>query len=99
MEIRNYAKEFAGSKICVSAHSNPLYIDMEGNVVEETARTFRIEVNGMVKTVPKTTGRFTITSEKFSLSLLGDSILMRPEERLKNLRKIIKHEKKGDDYN
>ena len=39
-----------------------------------------------------------IKSEGFSIKVLGDSIIMRPEERLKNLRKIIKNESKGD-YN
>ena len=99
MDTRNYMKEFTGSSISVVSHSNQLYVDMKGSIVEETARTFKISVNGNIRTVPKTTGRFTIKSENFSLTLKGSSILMRPEERLKNLRKIIKHENKGDDYN
>ncbi len=99
MDTRNYMKEFTGSSILVISHSNELYKDMKGSIVEETARTFKISVNGHIKIVPKKTGRFTINSEKFSLTIKGSSILMRPEERLKNLRKIIKHENKGDDYN
>ncbi len=99
MDARNYMKEFTGSSITITAHSNPLFVNMEGSIVEETARTFRIDTNGKIKMVPKTTGRFTIKSEGFSLEVKGNSILMRPEERLKNLRKIIKHENKGDDYN
>jgi RNase P/RNase MRP subunit p29 len=68
-------------------------------VVEETARTFRIDMNGDIKTVPKSTGKFTISSSRFELKVRGNSILMRPEERLKNLRRIIRDEKKGDYYN
>lgn len=99
METKNYAREFTGSDITVIAHSNQLYINLKGSVVEETARTFRIDVEGKIKTVPKTTGEFTISSGRFELRVKGNSILMRPEERLKNLRRIIRDEKKGDDYN
>ncbi len=99
METMNYAREFTGSLVCVKEHSNPLYVGMEGSVAEETARTFRIDVHGVIKTVPKTTGKFKISSDRFELTVRGNSILMRPEERLKNLRRIIRDEKKGDDYN
>ncbi len=99
MEAKDYAREFTGSHIAVTAHSNSHYIRIEGSVVEETARTFRIDVDGKIKTVPKTTGKFTISSDRFELKVRGNSILMRPEERLKNLRKIIRDEKKGDYYN
>lgn len=99
MEIKDYAREFTGAHISVISHSNPLYAMMEGSVAEETARTFRIDVGGNTRTVPKTTGKFTISSDRFELTVRGDSILMRPEERLKNLRRIIRDEKKGDYYN
>lgn len=99
MYTRNYMREFISSSISVDSHSNPLYDKLNGHIVDETARTFRIEVDGKIKIVPKTTGKFTIKSGRFIITLKGDSILMRPEERLKNLRKIIKHENKGDDYN
>lgn len=99
MDKKNYAREFTGSHISVTAHSNPHYIRIKGSVVEETSRTFRIDVDGKIKTVPKTTGKFTISSSRFELKVRGNSILMRPEERLKDLRRIIRDEKKGDYYN
>lgn len=99
MDARNYMREFISATITVEGHSNPLYVSVNGLVVDETARTFKVEVDGKIKTIPKITGKFRIVSNRFDLTVKGNSILMRPEERLKNLRKIIKQENKGDDYN
>lgn len=99
MDRRDYLREFISSNITVESHSNALFLGMKGHIIYETARTFVVSVNGETKIVPKTTGKFAIKSDRFSITLKGDSIMMRPEERLKNLRKIIKQENKGDDYN
>jgi ribonuclease P protein subunit POP4 len=98
MDTKDFTREFIGTDITVLSHSNSLYNNVEGIVIDETARTFKILSHGKLKTVPKATGKFMIKSERFSLKVSGNSILMRPEERLKNLRKIIKNENKGD-YN
>ncbi len=98
MDAKDYAREFIGTSIKVLFHSNSLYTGVEGYVIDETARTFKILSQGKPKVVPKATGKFMINSERFNLKVKGNSILMRPEERLKNLRKIIKNENKGD-YN
>lgn len=98
MDAKDYTREFIGSNLKVVSHSNILYTGMEGEVMDETARTFKIVSQGKLKVIPKATGKFMINSERFNLMVQGSSILMRPEERLKNLRKIIKNESKGD-YN
>ncbi len=98
MDAKDYAREFIGSTIRVISHSNSLFKGLEGEILDETARTFRIRSHGKLKIIPKATGKFMITSDRFNLKVQGSSILMRPEERLKNLRKILKNENKGD-YN
>ncbi len=98
MDAKDYTREFIGCSMTVLSHSNASMGGMVGKVMDETARTFKILSQGKLKVIPKATGKFMIKSEGFSIKVLGDSIIMRPEERLKNLRKIIKNESKGD-YN
>ena len=98
MDAKDYTREFIGSAIRVMSHSNTLFTGVEGEILDETARTFKVRSQGKLKIIPKATGKFMITSMGFNLKVQGNSILMRPEERLKNLRKILKNENKGD-YN
>jgi ribonuclease P protein subunit POP4 len=99
LDTGKYLSEFIGMKLEVSSHSNSLYTRMSGTILDETARTFVLGINGSTKIVPKATGKFILSSKKHSFSINGNSIIMRPEERLKNLRKIIKQETRGDNYN
>lgn len=99
MDPRNYLREFICSEIKVQDHSNPLYVGLQGHIEDETARTFRVRSGKKLRVIPKITGKFTIKSSKFTITVRGSSIMMRPEERLKNLRKIIKHENRGVNYN
>lgn len=99
MDVRDYLREFICAEISVLKHSNQSIIGLSGHIVDETARTFRVETDGGLKIIPKDTGRFTIRSAGFNITVKGSSIMMRPEERLKNLRRIMKNENRGDDNN
>ncbi len=76
--------EFMGLKIKVLKSSNVTQEGIEGIVVDETQKTFRIENNGTEKIVQKNGSVFMLTlpsGEKAKIP--GEEIASRPEERIR----------------
>ncbi len=96
--IGDYVSEFLGLNMKIMKHSNPNNIGKEGTVAFETARTLVILSNGRRLVIPKETGEFNLTDGQRNLRIVGDLIAMKPEERLKNYRKIAKklQQREGD---
>ena len=42
MDAKDYTREFIGSAIRVMSHSNTLFTGVEGEILDETARTFKV---------------------------------------------------------
>lgn len=77
------ASEFVGGEIVVKASPNPVEQGLRGKVVDETMKTFIIDVDGEEKRVAKA-GRVFLWEGK---QLDGDAIVFRPEDRIKKAKK------------
>lgn len=88
-ELSAYMEEFIGRDVSVVAHSNPMLIGKEGTVIAETKRMLHVFGSSKIS-IPKHTGKFKFTMKDGSSIIDGDFILMRPEERPKSQRRILK---------
>lgn len=88
------AGEFLGRKITVMESTNPTIQNISGYVLNETKNMFIIDVKGREIKIPKSICRFSIDmgSEKFVID--GKFICYRPENRIKEIRKITKNIRK-----
>ena len=89
--ITDYVSDFIGLKMKVVEHSNPNNVGKSGKVIRETARTLVVDQGDSVVMIPKRTGKFSFTTQNRDFLIIGDYAMMRPEERLKNHRKISKN--------
>ena len=88
-ELSAYMEEFIGRSVLVVAHSNQTLVGKSGTVVAETKRMINVMGTSRIS-IPKHTGKFKFTMRDGYRILNGDFILMRPEERPKNQRRILK---------
>ncbi len=94
--IEDYVSEFIGRDVKIVKHSNPNNVGKVGTVVFETARTLVVQSNERRLVIPKETGEFSLVDGQRSFHIVGNMIAMRPEERLKNYRKIAKKLRKWE---
>ncbi len=82
--------EFIGLNAKVVKSSNPNYVGIEGNVVDETHSTLMITHKNKNKTVVKETATFHFTlSDGTVVEINGKAIVGRPEDRIKKrLRRL-----------
>ncbi|MEM3675985.1 MAG: ribonuclease P protein subunit [Thermoplasmataceae archaeon] len=85
-----YLDEFVGAHLFVRKHSNKSIAGKSGMVVMETLKTFSILENGNVKVIPKLRGSFLLQSDEWELELNDRDLLVRPEDRMKDIRKLRK---------
>ena len=78
--------ELIGLEMEVTASSHPGYLNMTGRVVDETKNTLVIEREGRCRRIPKPGNEFRFTYEGNSISVRGDEIQHRPEDRIKKCR-------------
>ena len=88
-ELSAYMEEFIGKNVSVVAHSNPILVGKEGTVIAETKRMLHVFGSSRFS-IPKHTGKFKFTMKDGTSIINGDFILMRPEERPKSQRRILK---------
>lgn len=79
-------QEFIGLEVQVIGSSHPAYLTIGGRVVDETKNTLVIESEGVEKTVPKPGNEFRFTYEGSEITVKGDEIRHRPEDRIKKIR-------------
>ena len=89
--VNAYGEEFLGRNIKVVKATNQTMLGIEGVVVRETKNMFSIETENKIKQIPKEICDFTIEFNGATFSLQGSLIRYRPENRLKELRKISKN--------
>ncbi len=82
--------EFIGLNAKVVKSSNPSYVGIEGNVVNETHSTLMITHKSKNKTVVKEIATFHFTlSDGTVVEINGKTIVGRPEDRIKKqLRRL-----------
>ncbi len=88
------AGEFLGREITVVESTNPTIEGIKGSVVNETKNMFLIASSGRVIKVPKSICRFSINMGERKFVVDGKFICYRPENRLKEIRRITKSMRK-----
>jgi ribonuclease P protein subunit POP4 len=86
-----YGEEYLGRKITVLESRNSGLQGITGIVVKETKNMFSIETSDMVRQIPKDSCDFNVNVEGTNYLIKGKLIRYRPENRLKELRKINKN--------
>ena len=89
--INDYVSDFIGLRVKVVKHSNINNVGKTGTVVRESARMISINEVRKITRIPKATAEFTMENGTRTFNIIGDAVVMRPEERLKNYRKIAKN--------
>ena len=76
--------EFIGLMVEVIESKNKSQVGLKGRVIDETQKTIKIEYKGKEKVIPKSGSvfRFTLPNGE-KMSIRGDAILCRPEDRIK----------------
>ncbi len=75
--------EFIGKKITITDSSNKELLELSGIVIDETKNTMTIKCDGKNKKLIKDEITFTINGKK----IIGKSVSLRPEERIKRIKK------------
>jgi len=87
MKRRDFMKrEFIGLEIEVIRSSHPGLQNLMGRVVDETRNTLTVEVDGSDKMIPKPGNEFQFTYQGDKITIKGDEIRHRPEDRIKKCR-------------
>lgn len=87
MKRRDFMKrEFIGLEVKVVGSTHPEYLRIGGRVVDETKNTLVIESEGEERTVPKPGNEFCFTYVGDRITVKGDEIRHRPEDRIKKVR-------------
>ena len=89
--ISDYVSDFIGLRVKVVKHSNINNVGKSGTVVRESARMISISEVKRIIQIPKATAEFSMENGTRAFNIIGDAVVMRPEERLKNYRKIAKN--------
>ncbi|MCL4345337.1 MAG: ribonuclease P protein subunit [Candidatus Thermoplasmatota archaeon] len=88
------AGEFLGRPVTVVKSTNPTIENVTGYVVDETKNMFVVHSNDRDIKIPKSICRFSIDMGSEKLIIDGKFICYRPENRLKELRRITKNIRK-----
>ena len=76
-------EEIIGHTMQVVEADNEALIGLEGEIVDETKNTFKIQTKDGKKTVLKSQIKFTITRKNQTIKIDGKKICFRSEERIK----------------
>jgi RNase P/RNase MRP subunit p29 len=79
-------EELIGLPATVTASAHAPFVGVAGVVVDETARTFRLDVGGREIVVPKVGQRFRFETRRGVVEIDGALLAHDPIERIKKLR-------------
>ncbi len=87
MQQKEYLKtEYIGKTVTIQHCSDPSWINKTGRIIDETQKTFIIDIHGTKKCIAKQTATFEITIEGKKITIEGSRILYQPENRIKKTR-------------
>lgn len=89
-----YFSDLVGRIAKVIKSSNPNNLGTEGTVCDETMNTVHIMSAGTEKTIPKAGTVFSFEYQGSEVEIIGDAIIYRPEDRLKQHSRIEKNLKR-----
>jgi ribonuclease P protein subunit POP4 len=81
MKQKSFPEELIGEEITIVDSSNKSNVGLHGKIVDETKSTIKVVQGGRTLTVLKNTITFRI--ERTKKVIVGNTIIKRPEERLK----------------
>ncbi len=91
-----YISEFTGNEINVKKSSNINNINIHGKLINETKNMMFIKCDNKIMKIPKHKTIFTIKFGNCLYDVNGDIIMIRPEDRTKDKRKIYKKLRSND---
>jgi len=87
MESRDIAKdELIGRHVTIIACTDPAWVNRSGNVIDETQKTFLIEIDDSQKRIAKETATFEFDYYGNKTIIEGKRLVNRPEDRIKKTR-------------
>lgn len=82
-----YRKElFIGRRLVGVRSRHPPYEKIRGMIVDETMKTFTVDVAGGEVIIPKSGNSFGLEFEGKTVWIDGRSVLYRPEDRIKKIK-------------
>ena len=93
-----YFHEYIGSEAKVISSGNALNIGISGIVADESKKTLTIKTGNSFKMIPKSSSELLVSRDGSSFVVKGNYIGLRPEDRLKEHRKIEKMIKNGEKH-
>jgi len=87
MDKKTFAKdEFIGLQVKIKECKDPSWIGKTGLILDETKKTFLIEINDQHKMIAKNIATFEFDFEGNKIAIDGSKIVYRPEDRIKKVR-------------
>jgi ribonuclease P protein subunit POP4 len=85
-----YLKELIGRNIMIKNSHNTKNIGIKGKLIDETKNMMFIDTGVKTCSIPKNGTIFSIRFDGAYYDINGDAILIKPEDRTKEKRKIYK---------
>ena len=79
-------EEFIGLHVKIKECDDPSWIGRSGLIINETKKTFLVEIDGKEKMIAKKTAIFEFDYDGKKITLDGSKIVYRPENRIKKVR-------------
>ena len=87
MQQNEYLKtEYIGKSVIIRQCTDPSWINKSGNIIDETQKTFLIDLAGTKKRIAKKNAIFEFTFEGKKIMIEGSCIQYRSEDRIKKTR-------------
>ena len=87
MQQKEYLKtEFIGKTVVIRHCTDPTWINKSGTIIDETKKTFSINLHGTKKCIAKNSATFEFNIEGKKIMIEGSCIQYRPEDRIKKAR-------------
>jgi ribonuclease P protein subunit POP4 len=87
MQQKEYLKtEFIGKTVIIRHCTDPTWINKSGIIIDETQKTFSINLQGTAKRIAKNIATFEFNLEGKKIMIEGSRIQYRPEDRIKKAR-------------
>ncbi|MCL4452863.1 ribonuclease P protein subunit [Ferroplasma sp.] len=91
-----YLKELIGKSIKVKNSPNMNNVGINGKIIDESRNMIAIDAGNRVCNIPKTGAVFRVEFGDGWYDIQGDAILLKPEDRTKEKRKIYKKLRRYD---
>jgi ribonuclease P protein subunit POP4 len=79
-------EELIGLHVTIKECKDPNWINRSGLIIDETKKTFLIEINGQEKMIAKKAATFEFDYDGEKITIDGSKIVYRPENRIKKVR-------------